>query len=113
MVTFPYSETVTRIRPAAADRFGDPTGAPAEVDIAGVVVWPLGSSGQASSSESQNRSDEITTGKALLAPPGTDLQPTDQVRYRGDLHDIEPADDATRDQIITELAEAGIPVDQS
>lgn len=80
----PYGVTVTRLRPPATDDYGDPLpGSTGELDIPGCVVWPRGSS------ETNDASNTVIVGLELLAPAGTDLVPTDKVRVRGDVYDID------------------------
>lgn len=85
-MTFPNGETVTRIRPPVIDvGTGDPVpGSGAEVDIAGVVVWPRGDS-----SELNDGRTTVIIGLWMLAPAGTDIEPTDKFRVRGDVYDVE------------------------
>lgn len=46
-------------------------------------MWPRGSS------ETIDASNTVIVGLELLVPPGTDLVPTDKVRVRGDVYDVD------------------------
>lgn len=77
------TETVTRLRAAGRDRNGDPTGDPSEVNIEGCVIWPTGSS------EQTFQQDTVTSDYQVLMPPGTDVLPTDQIRWDGVVYDVD------------------------
>lgn len=84
------NQTLTRVRSGGRDKHGDPTGSPAELAILGCVVWPQTA---LSSAEKTAGQDTVIVGYAALLPPGTDILPTDQMRWRGLLFDVtgEPA----------------------
>lgn len=84
--------TVTVVRPLGEDAFGDPLpGDPAEFEVTGTSMQP------ASSIESIDGGDQIVSLWDWFVPPGTDVRATDQVRFRGELYDVDgdpqPLDD--------------------
>lgn len=82
----PGSDTVTRVRYAdERDAFGDLAAnvAPLETDIPGCSVQPR------SGSERTDQRDTVVTLLTAFLPPGSDVIPTDQLRYRGDLYEID------------------------
>ena len=83
MVGYPHGETVTRIRPAPTDRWGDPIGSPTEVSLEGVAVAPR------SSVEPGGLSTSVVTGYLLLIPYAADVKVTDRVECRGEVWDVD------------------------
>jgi hypothetical protein len=84
--TVPFPTTITVVRPAVPDQFGDPTGTPTEHDIPGCVTWPAGASGTRGSvggNEDLDHADTVTQGLVVLAPGGSDVLVTDRVRVGG------------------------------
>jgi hypothetical protein len=80
---FPFAETVTRIRPPAVDAYGDPVAGDAdELDIDGWVIAPL------SSTEDTDRAETVASGFTLYRYAAADVLPTDQLRIRGDVHEV-------------------------
>lgn len=71
---FAAGETVTVLRPAKVDNVGDPTGAPADHDIAGCAINWL------SSSENTDRRETTTALVEVYCPAGADILATDRVR---------------------------------
>ena len=81
-MTFAYGVTVTVIRSAGRDRWGDLLPA-IEHTIEGCVLYPR------SSVELVDGRDTIITGTVLLAPLGADIRATDRVRLAdGSEHDV-------------------------
>lgn len=75
-------ETVTRLRPSgAAGRHGAP-GPRVRFDISGCHMIPR------TSSEDTDRQNTVIVGYTLVAPGGTDLQPSDQIEWRGDTYEV-------------------------
>ncbi len=84
----PGSDTVTRVRYAdERDAFGDLAAnvAPLEVDIPGCSVQPR------ATNERVDQRDTVVTLMTAFLPPGSDVTHTDQLRYRGDLYQIDAA----------------------
>lgn len=65
--------TVTVVRPAAPDRFGDPSGAVTTHDVAGCVVWAD------ESGEDTDHAETVTVPAVLVGPAGADILATDRV----------------------------------
>lgn len=84
---FPAGETVTIIRPGAAttvDAYGnDIPGTSTETDVAGCAVAPAGGS------EDVQARDQVRQGLTVWLPYGTDVQPTDLLRIRGDEYSVD------------------------
>lgn len=81
------TETIVIHRPGATNRFGESTFlAPREV--ARCIIVPR------SSSEQDDRQVTVIVGVTVFAPPGTDVQATDEITARGDRWrvDGEPGD---------------------
>lgn len=77
------TDTITIVRPAAADWRGDPTGPPCpDRTVSGCSVQP------ASSSESNDRRTTVVATWRLFAPGGTDLRATDRVRWQGAEYEV-------------------------
>lgn len=72
----PFAITVKRRR-GGTDRFGDPLPATI-VDLPGCASWPT------SSTETADYSDQVSTGRQLHVPAGTDLLATDEVLLPGE-----------------------------
>jgi hypothetical protein len=79
---FPYGTTLTVVRAAGVDSFGDPSGDASEHDLDDCAVWP----GQ--TSELVGGQDTVTADYTALVPPGSDVVATDQVRYAGGMYTI-------------------------
>lgn len=80
MGRYPFSETITVVRPGGTDRWGDTTPG-AEHTIADVVRYPATAS---RSVENTDYQDTTVTGYNLLLPAGADLHSADRVRLPGD-----------------------------
>ncbi len=76
------TETVTVIRRAGRDAFGDETGTPTEFDIDGCLFAP------GESRESGLGSEQVRTDATIYAPPDVDVRATDRVRVRGQLYSV-------------------------
>jgi hypothetical protein len=77
-------EVLTVVRGPGTDRHGDPLpGDPAEIDSRGWDVQP------AATSEDTDGGNTITTEWTAIGPPNADILETDQVRWRGDLYQVE------------------------
>jgi hypothetical protein len=74
-VTIPFGSTVTVtvVRPAAEDGFGDPTGGPTQIDLAGCVMWVN------EGTEDTDHADTVIAPATLVTPAGADLRATDRV----------------------------------
>lgn len=86
MRALPYGETVTIVRPGppTQDAYGnDVPGPPTEIEVAGAAVAPR------TSSEDLNARDQVIVGLTVYLPPGTIVQPTDRMRVRGELYEVE------------------------
>jgi hypothetical protein len=86
------AETVTVVRPAPLDKFGDPIPGEtdSEFDSDGWLVAPGGS---AELRDQQNSVDSDMALYRVGSPTGEDIQPKDRVRVRGKLYEVqgEPA----------------------
>lgn len=76
------AETVTVIRPAGRDQFGDETGPPAEFDIDGCLFAP------GPSQEAGLGAEQVRAEGHVYAPPGADVRATDRVRIRGQVYGV-------------------------
>lgn len=77
------TETVTVIRPTGRDAFGDPLpGDPDEFDVPGCLFAP------GPSREVGFAANTVDTDGTVYAPPGTVVEPTDQMRVRGDVYSV-------------------------
>lgn len=77
------TETVTVIRPTGRDAFGDPQpGVPTEFDVPGCLFVP------GPSRELGFAANQVDTDGTIYAPAGTDVQPSDKVRVRGDVYAV-------------------------
>lgn len=86
------NHTATILRPRGTDAHGDPLpGDPDEIVVKGTSMQP------ASSVETIDGGDQVVSLWDWFVPPGTDVQATDQVRFRGDVYDVDgdpqPLDD--------------------
>lgn len=91
-------ETVTRRRPAGTDRYGDPLpDGPADLPIPGCRVAPL------DTREGADGSNSITTGFTVVAPAGSDIEPSDQLLVRGHWRSVigEPFDAGRKGILVT------------
>ncbi len=82
---WPLGETVTVLRPGAPSRdaYGnDVPGPDVEIDIEGCAVAPRDGNATSGNEKTQAR-DQITSGFTVWPPPGSDIQPTDRMRVRG------------------------------
>jgi hypothetical protein len=78
-------ESVTRLRPAGTDAYGDPIAeAPGELDIAGCALAP-----RSSSDVTDQGRQGVIAGMTLFAPAGADIEATDQIVARGATWTIE------------------------
>lgn len=73
---------VSRTR-SGTDAYGNDTWTTTETAIGGCVVWPR------TSSELVQGQDTVIVGLNLLAPAGTVIQPTDQVKVAGTLYEVD------------------------
>lgn len=86
---FPNGETVTRLRPLGLDQFGDPLpGTITELDIPGCAVWPRDGNA-AGGNENTDFRNTVISGLMILAPPGSDIEPTDRFRVRGLVYEVD------------------------
>lgn len=76
------TETVTVIRPAARDQFGDETGPPTEFDLEGCLFAP------GSSREGGLGSEQVQTDGTIYGPPEADVRATDRLRIRGQVYGV-------------------------
>lgn len=84
---YPLGQTITVVRPTwVVDAYGDlqPSGPPTRHDIAPCAIAPR-SSGDITEPARQG----VVVGLTVYAPPGADIEPTDQIEYDGDLFDID------------------------
>lgn len=74
-MTIPFGSTVTVtvVRPAAENRFGDPVGDPVETALPGCVVWVN------EGTEDTDHADTVVAPATLVAPAGADIRATDRV----------------------------------
>lgn len=83
---FTNGETVTIVRPGppTEDEYGNEApGAPTESTISGCAVAPR------SSSEDLQARDQVIVGLTVWMPSGSVVYPTDQMRVRGVLYDVD------------------------
>lgn len=74
VTVFPFGETVTRIRPATRDRYGDHEDVPTELAIPNVGIdWN-------STSENNNFQESTQSDVTLIMPKGSDIGASDRVR---------------------------------
>jgi hypothetical protein len=77
--------TATVLRPVGQDEHGDPLiGDPTETVVAGTSMQPADRGG----GELQDHRTTVIEELSWWVPPGTDVRPTDQVRYRGHVYDV-------------------------
>jgi hypothetical protein len=89
-VTVLGDHTVTIVRPPALDPYGDPLpGAAVETTVSGCFVQSRGAGQPGASSELTDQRDTVITGMLVFMPSGTDVEPTDRVRWNGDLYAVE------------------------
>lgn len=77
------------VRPPGRDGFGDPLpGTAVEIPVPGCLFAPR------SSAENLTGATQVGADGDVYAPAGTDARPTDQVRVRGELYEVDgrPAD---------------------
>lgn len=79
------ARTVTVVRAQKVDRLEEPSGTPApEHDITGCAVLPR-------VSHEEERGWVIVEGRTIIAPHGSDVLATDQVRVDGETWDVDGA----------------------
>ena len=79
-------EQIVIVRPAPRDKFGDPIpGAATETPSDG---WLFAPGGSTELHEARATVDTDAQLYRMGAPGGEDIQPTDQIRVRGDLYEI-------------------------
>lgn len=77
------TETVTRVRPPAQDRYGDPVpGSATELDYPGCLFAP------GASHELTVAASTVETEATIYGPAGMDVLATDKLRARGVLFDV-------------------------
>lgn len=76
--------TVVRVRGADPDAYGDPVGDPDEDELDGCSVAP-----RTSTDIADRGRQGVVIGLTLLAPFGTDIIHTDQLKVDGVLYDID------------------------
>jgi hypothetical protein len=77
------TETVTVIRPAGRDNFGDPLpGDPLEFEVGGCLFAP------GPSRELNAAANTVDTDATIYGPPGMNVLATDQVRAHGHLYTV-------------------------
>lgn len=91
------SDTVTVLRGASRDRFGDVTGSDTSTDVTGCVVQPT------SATESTDRGELLVTSLTGYMPAGTDVVATDLVRWLGDVYEVDGKPGRWRDQAAAEV----------
>lgn len=88
-------DTVTVLRPTETrnSRGNVVNGDPTATDVPGCAVLPAPTLAR-TSKEDTTASDTVTSMRVLFAPPGTDIRPTDRVRFGGVTYDVigQPAD---------------------
>ncbi|EPD63175.1 hypothetical protein [Streptomyces sp. HGB0020] len=78
------AHTVTVLRPPGNDAFGDPVGGdPAETEVTGAFMQPV------QTSERTDDRDTVEASWTCFLPPDTDLRPTDQIRFRGLVYEVD------------------------
>lgn len=86
-MVFPQGETITIVRPGVVtgqDSYGnDVHAAASETDVAGCAV------ALSTSSEDVTARDQVASSATVWPPHGTDIRPTDQMRVRGVLYDVQ------------------------
>lgn len=86
MITRLGGHTVTILRPRGTDPFGDPLpGDPDASDVQGAFMQPV------QASEQTDDRDTVTEAWSCFLPPGTDVQATDQIRFRGQVYELDGA----------------------
>lgn len=86
MRAFAHGETVVIVRPSppSRDDYGNEVpGPPVETTVEGAVVVPR------TSGEDVNARDQVVVGLTVYLPSATVVKPTDQMRVRGVLYDVE------------------------
>lgn len=79
----PFGETVTVVRNTGKDQHGDPLpGSASTHDVTDCALGPL------SSDENTDKADTVTSGWTLYRWGQADILVTDQVRVRGQLHNV-------------------------
>lgn len=76
------NETVTVIRPAGRDRYGDETGTATEFELAGCLFAP------GPSREAGLSSEQVQTDGTIYAPPDTVVLATDRLRIRDQIYSV-------------------------
>lgn len=76
--------TVVRLRGKTLDKYGDPTGSDAEVELEGCAVAP-----RVSGDVDDRGRQGVVVGLSLYAPHGTDLLHTDRVKVDGVVYEID------------------------
>lgn len=78
------NHTARIVRPPGKDAFGDPLpGDGDETEVTGTSMQP------AATTERLDDRDTVTADWAWFVPPGTDIRPTDHVRFRGLLYEVD------------------------
>lgn len=72
-IPFGATTTVTVVRPAGEDGFGDPTGDPTETALPGCVMWVN------EGTEDTDHADTVVAPATLVAPGGSDIRATDRI----------------------------------
>lgn len=86
---FPHGETVTLVRPPGRDQYGDPLpGTGTETDYHSCAVWPRDGNA-AGGNENTDFRNTVIIGLMVLVPPGADVEPTDRMRVRGVLYEVD------------------------
>jgi hypothetical protein len=91
---FPAGETVTLLRPGATTQDGygnDVPGPDVETDIEGVAVSPRDGNASSGNENTQGR-DQVISGFVIWLPAGTEMRPTDRVRVRGVVCEVDGED---------------------
>ncbi|MEE2041973.1 hypothetical protein Q7689_00795 [Nocardiopsis tropica] len=79
-------EVLTVVRGPGTDRHGDPLpGIPTETPISGWDIQP------GATTEDTDSGNTVTAEWIAIGPPAADITATDQVRWRGDLYQVEGA----------------------
>ena len=75
--------TVTVVRPAGRDGWGDTVAGGSQTDVAGCFWQPV------STDEQLNAADTVTVVARAFMPPTTDVKATDRLRFEGREYAIE------------------------
>jgi hypothetical protein len=86
------SDTVTILRGAGRDAWGDRSGSGTGTDVAGCLVQP------GASTESTDQGDLLVTSLTVFLPGGTDITATDRISWQGAVYEVNGSPNAWHDQ---------------